>query len=194
MFYTTLHPSLNLNEFSLLKSVLKSVDFSIFGASQRSLIQTCTLARGAHSHFVKALKGRKCSAIWVNMIVNIDGQAWTGQHHRWYVQKHPQVESLQIQWAQGSLYKKTSGRVRFHKEPSGISWKTSQSHPVLLKKEMMLDCSSLKSLLQSVDFSIFGPPQTSSPRNCTLARGGPGHFVKALKPRECSKLQQDIAT
>ena len=34
-----------------------------------------------------------------------------------------------------------------------------------------------------------GPP----PQNCTLARGGPGHVVKALKPRECSKLQEDTS-
>ena len=61
------------------------------------------------------------------------------------------------------------------------------------RKEVMLDCSSLKSLLQSVDFSILGTSQRSSPQNCTLARGGPGHFVRDLKRRECSKLQQDTS-
>ena len=83
--------------------------------------------------------------------------------------------------------------------------KTSQSHPVLLKKEMMLDffsqslkfhkrkevmldCSSLKSLLQSVDFSTLGTSQRSSPQNCTLAMGAHSHFVKALKGRKCSTI------
>ena len=109
-----------------------------------------------------------------------------GYSNSFSLRRYWQVESVQIDCVQVSLYKKP--RPYNSKSNSkilhGSSWQEIPvpSSPAEERNDLEIwwIFSFLDSLLKSLDFINFRSPQRWSPQTCTVARGDPCHFVDAV--------------